>query len=192
MAGGEAKTRVAPAHHRGPTAAGAEKPPEVRTRRGRLRGAIVALLALVALAVVGGAVGFAVNAFEDASGDGTGPVSEGEVREVVARFAKAYEREDLEALGRTLARDAERVLPGDRQRGRASVVAAYKAQFSGSAVERYALSIDDATGGVVGRAEGRYRVSRRGESAFGGEIVFSVVREGDRPRIGLIAVRPDS
>jgi ketosteroid isomerase-like protein len=175
----EARTTVAP------------QPPGA-THRPLMRGWLLALLAFVVFAAAGIGVGLALNAFGDSDGEPTGPVSAEEVRDVVGRFARAYEREDATALGRTLTADVERVFPGDRQEGRAQVVSAYKTQFASSAVQRYALTIDDAVAGDVGRATGTYRVERRGEPAFGGSITFSVVREKGKPRIALIAAKPSA
>jgi serine/threonine-protein kinase len=182
-------TRAVPAP---PTAAAPPprpRPAAVRVR-GRARGVLAALLALIAAATAGLLAAALL-------GDGgerppTGPVSEEEVRSVVERFGRAFAAEDGAALGRTLTRDAERVLPGGRQRGRAQVVAEYRAQFRGTAVAGYELEDLDVRGGDVGRAEGRYVVTRRGAGPFGGSIVFTVVRERGRPRIDLIAARPEA
>jgi hypothetical protein len=180
-----------------PASAGAtrlapQRPADLKTRRAGLPGWLLAVLALVLLGAVGTGVGLALNAFGGDTPPQTGPVSEADVRGVVGRFARAYEKEDAEALGRTLASYTERVLPGDRQSGRSAVVAVYRGQFKGSAVKRYVLDVTGARGGDVGRATGRYRVERAGEPPFGGEIVFSVTRERGRARIALIAARPDA
>ena len=116
------------------------------------------------------------------------------MRDVVDEFATAYEHEDAKALTRTLARDVTRVgvAPADRQRGRAAVADEYRGQFAANAVEGYRLSDVEVRGGAVGRAEGRFEVERAGARAFGGGIVFGVVRDRGRPRIGLIATRSDS
>jgi serine/threonine-protein kinase len=190
----DAPTRVIP-QQRGQAPASqtrvAPRPPGP-THRAGVRGWVAALIAFVVFAAAGIGVGLALNAFGDGGESPTGPVSADEVRDVVGRFGRAYEREDSAALGRTLTGDVERVFPGDRQEGRTAVVGAYEAQFASSAIQRYDLSIDDAVAGDVGRATGSYRVERRGEPAFGGAITFSVVREGGRPRIALIAARPSS
>jgi Protein kinase domain len=164
------------------------RPPGVRVR-GRAKGWVAALVALLGAVAAGLLVAALVG---DGDPPATGPVSAGEVRSVVERFARAYAKEDDAALGRTLTRDVERVLPAGRQRGRAVVVGEYRAQFRTLAVADYTLEDLDVQGGGVGRAEGRYVVSRRGAAPFGGSIVFGVVRERGRPRIDLIAARPEA
>jgi len=190
--GRAAPTRIAPEPP--PGGAGAarpapERPPGVRVR-GRGRG--VALLAAgVVVAVLAGLTAAIV------VGDGgdppqTGPVSSDEVRAVLDRFARAYAEEDDRALARTLTPGVERVMPTSRQRGRDRVVAEYRAQFDSLPITGYDLTDLDVRGGDVGRAEGRYVVTRSGASAFGGGIVFAVVRDRGRVRIDLIAIKPDA
>ena len=190
-------TAVAPSPRRRPTAG----PPSPRhPRPGRRRGATprgrlmrLAMGALVLAALCGLGVGMALNAFGGTTPPPeVGPVSDAEVRNVVGRFARAYEAEDPQALGRTLTRGVERVLPGARQQGREAVVAQYRGQFAANAVETYEIEDLDARGGDVGRATGRYVVTRRGEQPFGGGTVFGVVRESGRARIDLVVVRPES
>lgn len=166
-----------------------DRPATVRVR-GRAKG--IAAVAAALLAASG--AGLAVAAVVGDGGDPprTGPVSAGEVRAVVGRFAKAYAQEDGAALGRTLTRNVERVLPGGRQRGRSAVVAEYRDQFTSIPITDYELSELDVAGGDVGRAAGRYLVTRRDADAFGGTIVFGVVRESGRVRIDLIAARPEA
>jgi hypothetical protein len=167
----------------------AERPPQVKVR-GRGKGVV----ALVAALLAAGAAGLVVAAVV---GDGgaaprTGPVDEAEVRGVVDRFARAYAQEDGEALGRTLTSGVERVVPGGRQRGRAAVVAEYAGQFDDMPIAGYDLEELDVRGGDVGRAAGRYVVTRRGEPSFGGGIVFGVIRDRGRIRIDLIAATPEA
>jgi uncharacterized protein (TIGR02246 family) len=170
----------------------AARPAEVRVRsrrRGRIR---VALLAAGALAAILATLTLAGLAGDGSRASSADPVGEGEVRDVVERFASAYAREDARAMARTLSRDAERVAPGDDQRGRAAVVAEYRRQFAANAVTDYELDGLDAAGGAVGRAEGDYVVTRKGADPFAGRIVFSVLRESGRPRIALIAATPSA
>jgi serine/threonine-protein kinase len=167
------------------------RPPTVKVRRGPGPLWAIAVGGLALAAAVGLALGVVFNVFDDPQPQ-TGPVSAAEVRQVVARFGDAFEREDAAALGRTLTADVERVGPGDRQQGRAAVVAAYRGQFADSDIRRYDLDLGNVEGGDVGRAEARYRVERRGRPSFGGDIVFNVTRERGRPRIALIALRPDA
>ena len=189
-----AKTRVmafAPPVPASPVAppSAAASPVRIRRRAGTRRLAALG----VALLVAAGA-GLAVSAVV---GDGrdtasTGPVDADEARAVVDRFARAYAREDGAALGRTLSVNVERVVPAGRQRGRSAVVAEYADQFRSMPITGYDLREVDIEGGGVARAEGRYLVSRQGESSFGGDIVFGVIRERGRPRIDLIAATPSS
>ena len=132
------------------------------------------LIAAAILAVAGG-------------GRRTGPLSAGEVRDAARAFARAYADEDGRALRRLLTPGARRVSPTDVQTGRAAVVAEYRRQFQGGAVVRYELADLRTTGGRVGRAEGRYTVTRRGLVALNGRVVLGVVRREGEPRIDLIA-----
>jgi hypothetical protein len=194
-----AVTPAAPAEERTDprtaVAAVAAPPDPAGPARPRPRGRALRLAVggLVVAGLCGLGVGMALNAF-----GGTprppqvGPVTEAEVRDVVTRFARAYEAEDPQALGRTLTRGVERVLPAARQQGRDAVVAQYRGQFAAIRVETYEIEDLDARGGDVGRATGRYVVTRRGEEPFGGGTVFGVVRESGRPRIDLVLVRPES
>jgi predicted Ser/Thr protein kinase len=187
-----AKTRVMPSFAPPvpvPPPSSAASPVRIRRRAGTRR---LAALGLTLLAAAG--AGLAVSAVV---GDGrdtasTGPVDADEARAVVDRFARAYEREDGTALGRTLTANVERVVPAGRQRGRAAVVSEYADQFRSMPITGYDLREVDIEGGGVARAEGRYVVSRKGESSFGGHIVFGVIRERGRPRIDLIAATPTS
>jgi serine/threonine-protein kinase len=94
------------------------RPDDVRVRsrrRARIRTGLLAttvLAAGLASAAVAGLLGDGATRASSAD-----PVGEGDVRRVVLRFAEAYAREDARAMARTLARDAERVAPGDVQRG---------------------------------------------------------------------------
>jgi hypothetical protein len=169
---------------------GAEARPASVRVRGRLKTASVIVVALLA-AVAAGLAATAV------VGDGgtppqTGPVSEGEVRDVVDRFARAYADEDPKALTGTLASAVERVLPGGRQRGRSEVVAEYRQQFRDIAITGYTVENLDASGGDVGRATGRYTVTRTGAPSFGGDITFTVIKDRGHVRIDLIAANPDA
>jgi serine/threonine-protein kinase len=165
-------------------------PPAKPPRRGR-RSRVVLGSAFVAIAAAVTAVGLGIG-----SGAGAGrpnaPLSDGDVRDVAQEFAQAYEAEDGTALRRLLTSDVQRVLPGGVARGRSRVVTEYEHQFRAQATERYELSDLVAKGGRVGRASGAYRVERKGGRAIEGKIVLGVVRDRGRPRIGLIAVTPDS
>jgi len=52
------------------------------------------------------------------TGEGTGALTETDVRDAVEAFATAYTQEDDGALSKLLARDVSRVTPSDAQRGR--------------------------------------------------------------------------
>jgi hypothetical protein len=154
------------------------------TRTALLAGGAAALAAVVAAAVVAtGAVG---------GDDQAGPVSEGEVREAVDGFAGAYADEDAGAMADVLTADVARVAPGDSQRGRGAVVRVYRHQFAGNETRDYRLSGLQLRAGAVGRASGRYVVSRADRAPLRGRVVFGVRRDEGRPRVGLIAVTPRS
>jgi ketosteroid isomerase-like protein len=154
------------------------------TRTAMLAGGAAALAAVVAAAVVAtGAVG---------GDDQAGPVSENEVREAVDGFAGAYADEDAEAMANVLTDDVARVAPGDSQRGRGAVVRVYRRQFAGNETRDYRLTGLELRAGAVGRASGRYVVSRADRAPLRGRVVFGVRRDEGRPRVGLIAVTPRS
>jgi Protein kinase domain/SnoaL-like domain len=150
---------------------------------------IVAGAAFVALVAVGLVLGLIFG--EPGSAARTGPLSEGEVRDVVYAFADAYSAEDPAALRATLARNVERTAPGGTSRGRDAVVDQYDRQFDGK-VGGYELDVGDVQTGRGGRASGTYHVERDGGDPYDGSIVFGVVRERGEPRIALIAFRPSS
>jgi ketosteroid isomerase-like protein len=106
-------------------------------------------------------------------------------------FADAYEREDAAALGRLLTRDAQRVVPGARQEGRAEVITASKRQFGDSETRSFEIQDLSATGGATGRASVRYVATFRGEPDVTGTITFGVLRDRGTPRIALISARQD-
>ena len=114
-----------------------------------------------------------------------------DVRDAVEAFATAYTREDADALSSLLARDVSRVTPSDAQRGRESVVREYRRQFAANPTERYVLTDLSVRPGAIGRASGRYVVSRSGRGPITGRVAFGVQREQGRPRVGLIAATPD-
>ena len=175
----------------------ARKPPTTlplgdRPRR-RLRGrAPLVLAGLLALGAAGAAVAVV------GPGDGVDPqrlpgasVSEGEVEALASDFAAAYGEEDGAALGQLLTRDAERVVPGARQDGRAAVVKAYRRQFEDSETRSFELRELVATGGATGRATARFVATYAGEPDVTGTIVLGVLRDRGTPRIALISARQD-
>ncbi len=85
------------------------------------------------------------------------PVTQAEVERLARSFAAAYKTEDAERIGNIVTSDAQRVLPDNRQKGRADVVAAYASQFAASQNSSYELSDIEVSGGPVGRLTARYR-----------------------------------
>ena len=181
---GKSETIVLPGGSRG---AG----PTARLRRASRRptraavlaagGALAACVAIAAL-LLGGPLG---------SGEDAGAVTATDVRNAVDAFATAYTREDADALSTLLSRDVSRVTPTDVQRGRQSVVREYRRQFAENPTERYVLTDLSVRPGAIGRASGRYVVSRSGRGPITGRVAFGVHREQGRPRVGLIAATPD-
>jgi serine/threonine-protein kinase len=167
----------------------AAPPPPKKVHRARPRRWVVALAALTAAAAGVGGIALATSA---GGGDDGGPLSRAEVLEAVDGFARAYSHESVPAMRAVLAPNVRRVVPGDRQVGRAAVVAEYRRQFAASDVVSYRLSGLEVTEGEAGRASGRYTVQRRGRPPIVGDTVFGVVRQGGAPRIALIAAEPAS
>jgi len=123
-------------------------------------------------------------------GSSTGPLSSGEVEDAAHSFADAYSDEDEAALRKLLTPTVRRVGTDGVQRGRLSVVGEYHAQFAAGDVRRYALADLRVSGGRVGRAEGRYTVTRRGLVPLTGRVVIGVVRRDGKAQIDLIASEP--
>jgi hypothetical protein len=144
-------------------------------------GTLLALVAIAALLVTGPL----------GTGEESGAVTEADVRDAVDAFATAYTREDADALSTLLAREVSRVTPSDAQRGRESVVREYRRQFAANPTERYVLTDMSVRPGAIGRASGRYVVTRVGRGPITGRVAFGVQREQGRPRVGLIAATPD-
>ena len=162
-----------------------------RRWRGRAGTVLAGLLALgaaaAAVVLLAGLDGGA-----DARQQPGAPVDEGEVEALAQEFATAYGNEDSAELGRLLTRDAERVVPGARQEGRAAVLQAYRRQFQDSATRSFELSDLEAAGGPSGRATARFVATYRGEPDVTGSIVFGVLRDRGTPKIALISARQDS
>jgi hypothetical protein len=163
----------------------------VRGKRRRLRALV---LAAVGLALAGAAALAVANLLSDVGVGGaaqnTGPLTEGEVRDVADAFANAYGDEDPAALRATLARNVERVLPSGTTTGRDAVVREYRRQFAAQATKDYEISNLEAGSGRVVRATGDYTVTRDNRPPIRGRLVLVVVRENGDPRIGLIAATP--
>ncbi len=162
------------------------RPAAVKVQRGRGRKlALAATLAVLAIPTV--------LVVRWAAGDSTptGPLTAGEVRNAAQSFAEAYSNEDDAALRHTLTPAVRRWgASGAAQRGRVAVVGEYHRQFATSKVQHYALDDLQVSGGRVGRAEGRYTVTRDGAPPITGRIVFGVIRRDGKPAIDLIATEP--
>jgi hypothetical protein len=123
--------------------------------------------------------------------EGSGALTAADVRGAVDAFATAYTQEDADALSGLLTRDVSRVTPSDAQRGRERVVREYRRQFAANPTERYVIKDLSVRPGAIGRASGKYVVSRSGRGPITGRVAFGVQREQGRPRVGLIAATPD-
>jgi serine/threonine-protein kinase len=163
-----------------------ERPATARVHRGRRR-RLARAVTLVVLAIPAALV-IAYVAVSPSSANR--PLSDGDVEDVAQSFADAYSKEDDAALRRLLTPGVRRVGTDGVQRGRVAVVAQYHAQFAAADIERYSLAGLETTGGRVGRAEGRYTVTRRGLVPLTGRVVLGVVRRGGEPRIDLITSEP--
>ena len=162
-----------------------------RLMRASRRPTSVALLAAGTLLAVGVAIAALLGVGPLGTSEEAGPVTATDVRGAVDAFATAYTREDADALSTLLARDVSRVTPSDAQRGRESVVREYRRQFAANPTERYVLTDLSVRPGAIGRASGRYVVSRSGRGPITGRVAFGVQHEQGRPRVALIAATPD-
>jgi len=169
---------------RGRDGAGTARVRTHRGRRRRLAGTLTWLVLLLPAAAV-----IAYVTLRDA-GTPTGPLSSSEVTDIADSFADAYTHEDEVSLRRLLTPEARRVGTSDSQNGRASVVGEYHRQFVAADVVSYKLADMQVTAGRVGRAEGRYTVTRRGRGPLTGRLVLGVIRWRGEPRIDLIATEP--
>ena len=181
MASPDQRTELA-SEHLGATA---------RLMRGSRRPTSVALLAAGTLLAVGVAIAALLGVGPLGTSEESGAVTATDVRGAVDAFATAYTREDTDALSTLLARDVSRVTPSDAQRGRESVVREYRRQFAANPTERYVLTDLSVRPGAIGRASGRYVVSRSGRGPITGRVAFGVQHEQGRPRVALIAATPD-
>jgi serine/threonine-protein kinase len=135
------------------------------------------LVALIVIAVALGGGGSVPNR----------PLSSGDVEGAARGFARAYSREDARALSMLLSPDVQRISASDVQRGRSSVVGAYRSQFRSQVTRAYRLEDLQIESGSVGRAEAKFRVERAGRPPITGTVVIGVERRGGKPRIRLIA-----
>jgi hypothetical protein len=176
-------TRVAaePRPHEAPP-----RPTTVRVQRGRRRRLVRALTALVLAIPAAAVIAYVVAS----PGRANAPLSAGEVEDVAQAFATAYSNEDVTAMRRVLTPSVRRIGTDGVQRGRVAVLAEYRSQFTAGDVQRYDLAGLTTSGGRVGRAEGRYTVTRRGIAPLAGRVVIGVVRFDGEARIDLIATEP--
>jgi serine/threonine-protein kinase len=139
-------------------------------------------------------IAFAVLAVALTSGgsDPNRPLSATDVSKVARAFARAYGREDVRALTALLSPNVQRVSAGDVQRGRRAVIDAYRSQFRSQVTRGYRLDGLKVEAGPVGRAEGRFTVTRASRPAITGTVVIGVERRSGRPRIRLIATESRS
>ena len=162
-----------------------------RLRRASRRPTPAALLVAGTSVTAGVAIAALLGVGPLGTGAGSGALTATDVRGAVEAFATAYTEEDDDAMSRLLAREVSRVTPSDAQRGRESVVREYRRQFAANPTERYRLMDLSVRPGAIGRASGRYVVSRSGRGPITGRVAFGVQREQGRPRVGLIAATPD-
>ena len=191
--GRTAATAVAmPAHDRTARQPAMTLPLGDRPRRRRRTRTVVAGVLALGAAGAGAVLLDAAGGGADARLVPGAPVDSGEVEALAQEFAAAYGREDATELGHLLTRDAERVVPGARQTGRAEVLQAYRRQFEDSRTRSFELSDLEATGGATGRASARFVATYTGEPDVTGSIVLGVLRDHGTPRIALISARQDT
>jgi serine/threonine-protein kinase len=170
-------------------------PPPPTARLGHARGRLASramLMATLVVAVAGGIAALLLVLVDPFRPGGTsGPLTKPEVRGAVDSFARAYAREDDQALADVLTSDVARVTPADAQHGRRAVLREYRRQFGANRTTGYEVNDLDLRSGKAGRAAGSYVASRSGAGPITGRIAFGVRRDHGRPRIGLIAVTPD-
>ena len=184
-------SQVIEPRHKPPSEVSEHSRVTARLGRASRRPTSAALLAVGAVLAVGVAIAALLGAGPLGTGDESGAVTATDVRDAVDAFATAYTREDADALSTLLTRNVSRVTPSDAQRGRGSVVREYRRQFAANPTERYVLTDLSVRPGAIGRANGRYVVSRLGRGPITGRVTFGVQREQGRPRVGLIAATPD-
>ena len=176
---------------RGPSGTTEHRRLTARLSRASRRPTSAALLAVGTALAAGVAIAALLGVGPLGESDESGPLTATDVQAAVDAFATAYSQEDADALSRLLARDVSRVTPSDAQRGRESVVREYRRQFTANPTERYVLTDLSVRPGAIGRASGRYVVSRSGKAPITGRVAFGVQREQGHPRVALIAATPD-
>src|SRR3954454_6407211 len=162
-----------------------ESKPTTPIKQHRRRNVLVEALVIAAFFLV--ALVVTAIALTNHNGNPNRALSNGEVQDLASKFARAYGHEDSRALSRLMSPDVERVSASDVQRGRSSVLSAYRSQFRSQATRAYRLQDLKIDAGSVGRAEGRFTVLRSGRPPIRGSVVFGVERRNGHPRIKLIA-----
>jgi len=169
---------------------GAGALPRIRRPRRRWRGRLLALttLALVAAAAIVYGLDRTSGAADPPPPGGT--VSASEAERYAKAFAAAYGSENVDRLAHLLTADVQRVTPTDRQRGRDTVVAAYKSQFDSHSTIGFTLANLRASGGAAARASADYTIRYSSGAPVTGRMTWIVIRDHDKPRILLIEARP--
>ena len=166
------------------------EPATVAIKQQKKRSVLIEALVIGAFLVV--AIVVLVLALTGGSSDPNRPLSDADVENVATRFAHAYSTENTRAMLRLLSPDVERVSASDVQRGRSSVIAAYRTQFRSQVTRAYKLDGLQIESGPVGRAQANFRVERKGRPPITGNVVLGVERRNGRPRIRLIATESRS
>ena len=178
---------------RAPSAESGWKPPDhapaFKRRRAFVpRRGVLGLLLVAALSA--SVAAYMLARSPDSATSSSAQLTGGDVRDAVNAFADAIATENSAALSGVLARDVQRIFPGDSQRGRTAVLATYESQFRTNEISGYDITDVDVSGGRAGRASGRYELRRAGRDTAGGQIVLGVRRERGKPKIALIAATP--
>ena len=160
-------------------------PPTVAIKEQKRRTIVVEAVVIGAFMLI--ALVVLVIALTNKKSDPNRPLSNSDVESVARSFARAYSREDSRALARLLSPDVQRISASDVQRGRNSVVGAYRSQFRSQVTRAYTLDGLKIESGPVGRAEASFRVVRAGRPPITGDVVLGIERRNGRPRIRLIA-----
>jgi hypothetical protein len=124
------------------------------------------------------------------------PVAEGEVRELLDRYANAYQNEnEPPTLGSILANSVVRRTSDDcTHLGHKAVLASYSSTFaSEEPVDSYTLTNREITKITSGtKVTARWTIKRVHEGPQHGQIRFVVVRDDDTPRLAVIDAGGDS
>ncbi|MFL5251186.1 MAG: protein kinase domain-containing protein [Myxococcales bacterium] len=160
-------------------------PPTVAIKQQKRRNVLIEAVVIGAFLVVAAVV--LVIALTGGSDDPNRPLSDSDVEAAAAGFARAYSHEDARAMARLLSPDVERVSASDVQRGRSSVLAAYRSQFRSQVTRDYKLDGLQVESGPAGRAEATFRVERAGRPPITGNVVLGIERRNGHARIRLIA-----